>query len=244
MVTRWRCLLVVLGVGLMTCLTSCCSEETNSVHTSEDGAPHPEDCAAKPKDDCAPNPQPDCGATAVVPAPKGCCLHRDRFWTALTSETNCHFTKSPLKSVAQHFEDRHGVPVHLDEPVLKNAGTLNETVDLSSSKSSLAATLDTLLTPLEMVWVIQHDAIWLTTRTEAERQIDTQSLSLEHCPKLALHEALHAVTQTVSPESWGANGTGRSVIVGRKFVVRQTWWNLRKTSELLWQLQDEIAAAP
>lgn len=211
---------------------------------SEEAASEKKPAQPTDGDDCAAKPTVS-GCRTTTPHKLVCHPQRDRVWAALASLSVCNFHQTPLKVVASEFEKLHNVSVRFDTLALSKTNINIDTtkVTFESTKLPLAATLNMLLHPHKLVWVVQHDSIWITTFAQAEAEIAIESLSLEHCPALSPQDVAQAIKQTVSPSSWSPSGGGSLVIVGRKLIIRQNWWNLRLVTELLWQLQDETSAA-
>ena len=105
---------------------------------------------------------------------------RERIEAALAETTKLDFVETPLEEVAAYLADYHRVMVRVDLRVLDDAG-IDASVPMTKtiSQATLGAALDQLLGEVGLSYVIQNEALLITTREAAEARPAIELYSLE-----------------------------------------------------------------
>ncbi|NQT39911.1 MAG: hypothetical protein HQ581_20630 [Planctomycetes bacterium] len=176
----------------------------------------------------------------------------------LASKTSIQAVDTALADVVAELADRHEMLILFDRGEVEQVlGLIPEETPVTRDLSnlSLRSTLDLLLTPLEMTWVIRGEVLLLTTQEKADsvmlstRVYDVADLIARRDEEgriVADYVSLEVViTAAVKPYSWEEVGgpgtvTGLTVRGAEILVVRQTF---RAHEEITQLLEDHRAVA-
>lgn len=136
----------------------------------------------------------------------------------------------PLGDALRQLRKQVSVEIDADWPVLEEVGIgLDTLVTVDLTGRNLQTVLHRLLHPLELTWVIQDDAIWVTTRDEAAAHLTARVYDVVDLyePDYGIDPLIDLITATVSPDSWDeAGGPGALDLMNsrgiRALVVSQT----------------------
>lgn len=186
-----------------------------------------------------------------------------QIYESLSRAVDLRFEETPLQDVADSLSTALGYPVLLDALALEDVG-LDPAVPVTIHVRgvSLRAGLRLMLRELEMDWIIQDEALILSTYEVSEGQMRarlynvsdlvTQPLGSEYySPKLAgdASELIRVIRWTVAPDTWdevGGPGSIQPLVVGATtlLVVDQTGDTHTRIDSLLRRLRDTLAQAP
>ena len=170
----------------------------------------------------------------------------ERIYRTLEDRTECDFTDTPLVNVVDHFRSTHQIDIQLDNKSLQD-----EAVDTSAPITrhlkgvKLKSGLRTILRDLNLTFIVQNEALWITTLTTADAvsEIRTYPVSdlLGGRPDSPNYASLIIIiTSTVEPATWDENGGPGSIQPfhqNKLLVVAQTQQVHEELAELLRQLR-------
>ena len=88
---------------------------------------------------------------------------------ALKTKFDAEVVETSLADTLAYFAHAAKVPLLIDEAALAEEGIeLKQTVSLDLKTASVEQALHFLLRPLELTWMVKYDALFITTRVEAE----------------------------------------------------------------------------
>jgi len=93
-----------------------------------------------------------------------------RILSALQDDTRLEFIETPLKNITGFLQHQHNIPIRLDEPRMRAAGTGTDVPVTRNIKGiALYSALRMLLTEIGLTYVIGEDALIITTLEEGTR---------------------------------------------------------------------------
>jgi hypothetical protein len=175
---------------------------------------------------------------------------------ALARPIELDFADQPLTDVAALIAQQRGIPVLIDSRALEDAGTPPDVpVTLAIRGAPLEAALRHLLRPLKLTWMIQDEALVITTQEEAEQS----GLRLRIYPLAEfagpggrtdpqrVDELIDTIQNTVAPDCWaevGGPGTLIPEAASQVLVCSHTEQVQREVARLLADLRKARAAQP
>ena len=139
-----------------------------------------------------------------------------RIRAALDSDTTLEFLDTQLSDVASILSGKHSIPVLLDLAPLAADGKSAETlVTLKLAGVKLRSALRSLLDPIGATFVVQNEALIITTKTYADNITPTrvyQVHDLVVVPNRStvavpdFESLLELISLSVQPETWRENG--------------------------------------
>lgn len=88
---------------------------------------------------------------------------------ALYEKTECDFIDQPLSDVMDYFKQLHGIEIQLDKKALSAAGVDGDMPITRSLKGvTLRSALKLILGELDLTYVIRHEVLLITSKTEAD----------------------------------------------------------------------------
>jgi hypothetical protein len=162
------------------------------------------------------------------------------------------YAEVPLQDVVSNLSDDYGIPIQLDKSALEEAGIGTDSqVTVTLHNITLRSALKLMLRTFQLTWTIQDEVLMITTKDNAEKQIDTcvynvQGLVDDSDPKSvkALIDAIYGCVQT---ETWAENGGGQAEIrplPSGLLVVSQTPAVQEEVSALLSKIRKMREKAP
>ncbi len=134
--------------------------------------------------------------------------------------------ETPLKDALEHIAALQGLKLRYDADAIQAARVaMDQPVTLNLKDLPLSALFRLLLEPLQLEWIIQDEAVVITTRQVAEKHMsawryDVNDLIAAGIPIAALATVISAV---VAPPDWvAAGGHGAVSAEESALVVRQT----------------------
>jgi hypothetical protein len=166
----------------------------------------------------------------------------ERIERDLAAKCVVEFSKLPLSAALERLAAYHGVAIRLDEPAIKARDIdAKSPVTFTAGDKTLEAALDALLPPLDLVWTIRHETLFVFPGTEAARRLETR---VYHVGEL-LGETRPAaeLAEEVARAAKLANLPGRlSAAVHNRIVVRAAFREHRQIEAELERLRQESGA--
>ena len=139
---------------------------------------------------------------------------------------------TPLVDAVKTLSEQLQVPILFDKRSLDGGGIATDTpVTLAVKDISIESLLGHLLRPLDLVWMIRHEAVVITTRRDSEATLETrvylvQDLILVNRGDYYTREIDDLVTviqEVIAPQTWAeTGGTGAAREFGNSIVISQT----------------------
>jgi hypothetical protein len=144
-------------------------------------------------------------------------------------DTGLDFTDTPLEQIVKSLQDEYNIPIQLDLPALSDAGlNAQQSVSIDLHDISLKSALQIMLRQHHLTYVIQNEALTITTPEQAETCLVTRVYDVRDVPSGSgddIHSLVDAIISCVATESWAAKGGGQAQIRPLKpgvLVVSQT----------------------
>ena len=162
------------------------------------------------------------------------------------------YTDQPLQDVVAQLNDEYAIPVLLDKVALENAGIGSDVpISVSIHNMSLRSGLKLMFRSLDLTWMVRDEAMTITTKEGAEKDLDTcvynvQGLVDDADPK-SVKALVDAICGCVQRESWAANGRGHAEVrplPSGLLVVSQTQAAHEEVSALLSRIRKMREQAP
>lgn len=102
-------------------------------------------------------------------------VHKAVITAALDEHTELDFAEQPLTDVINYLKQRHEIEIQLDNKALTDAGVGSDTPITRSIKGiTLESALDLILTELDLTWVIHDEVLFITSKSQAKKMIETR----------------------------------------------------------------------
>ncbi|QDT40569.1 hypothetical protein Pan241w_06260 [Gimesia alba] len=117
--------------------------------------------------------------------------------TALNTATECDFPGVPLSKALSSLQKQHSINVFLDGLALKEQGlTTDEPINVSLSGVPFKSTLDIILNPIGLDYVVDGEVLKITTQEEAARTLKVRIYPVgDMCKTPDDYDALESVIQ-------------------------------------------------
>lgn len=182
-----------------------------------------------------------------------------RVEAALDAPTQLDVTEVPLADVAKWIEQRHQIPVQIDQRALDDVGIGSDTpITFRSGGISLRSALGLLLKNLDLTYIVQDEVLLITAQERAEMELTTVLYPVndlvrfrdsEGKPWADFDTLIETITTTVAPTTWDEVG-GPGSIAPMEYansdviVLSQTQEVHRQIASLLEKLRAIAAAQP
>ncbi|HET6879757.1 MAG TPA: hypothetical protein VFI31_06370 [Pirellulales bacterium] len=94
---------------------------------------------------------------------------------ALNERTEMDFAEQPLSDVFDYLKQRHEIEIQIDVQALSDAGMGTDTPITRSIKGiTLESALDLILSQLDLTWVIHDEVLFVTTKVQAGKMVETR----------------------------------------------------------------------
>lgn len=94
---------------------------------------------------------------------------------ALGEETDCTFFDQPLSEVMDFFSETHDIPILIFGNDLGEEGlTVEEPVNISIEKIALRDTLELILEPIGLTYIVEHGVVKITTSIKASEKLTSR----------------------------------------------------------------------
>lgn len=150
---------------------------------------------------------------------------------ALAGRVQLRFENTPLIEVLRQIAKQCEVSVVANVEALAEEGFPEDSpITAELSNAALGAALQELLDKLDLAWIIRHEAVWITTKTELENPLVRRIYPIEDLTSpnkpsyIGKQNLLKILKETVAPSSWSeVGGPGSMGLVGSKLlIVEQT----------------------
>lgn len=170
------------------------------------------------------------------------------------------FVQTPLNQIMAVLSEDYEIPILFDTNALDAVACNPEIeVTINVGNVSLRSALDLMLRNAgaeELTYIIDHEVLLITTREEAEKQLETRVYRVEDlivddrytvplAPVADLDSLIDVIMNTVEKDSWSDNGTGDGEIypmLSSMLVVSQTRQVHNQIDKLLQSLRTTKAA--
>jgi RNA polymerase sigma factor (sigma-70 family) len=153
---------------------------------------------------------------------------------ALTETTEIEFVDTSLKDAMDFIADLHNITIILNETALSEEGIgTDEPITQVLSGISLGSTLNIILKPLGLTYLIEDEVMKITTVVAAAKRKEIRVYSVTTL--VAAGYEMDALQQIVEQQ-----GGGDVNVLGDTLVVTQPQQKHRKTMQLLEQLQRAV----
>jgi uncharacterized protein YfaS (alpha-2-macroglobulin family)/TolA-binding protein len=175
-----------------------------------------------------------------------------RIERALDTPTAAEFHETPLSDVAKYLQQRHGIPVRLDERALDDVGIATDIpITFTGRGLSLRSALRLMLRELDLTYQTRDESLVITTPEEAEYELTTVVYPVTDLVRFRDSEGkvwsdfdtlIDSTTSTIAPVTWDMVG-GPGSIEGATFrntdvlIVSQTQEVHRQIAPLLTKLR-------
>jgi hypothetical protein len=160
-----------------------------------------------------------------------------RINAALDEPCELDFAEQPLSDVMDKLGEAHHVRIHLDSKALTDAGVGSDTpITRSITGVSLRTALKLLLSELDLTYLIRHEVLMITSKTEAENMLTTKVYPVfdlvvrspdapPSVPALNFRSLIDNITANLAPTTWdevGGPGAILSFTNAGALVISQT----------------------
>jgi hypothetical protein len=166
--------------------------------------------------------------------------------------TGLDYADQPLQDVVTQLGDEYGIPIQLDKTALDEAGIGTDSkVNVTLHNISFRSALKLMLRTLQLTWIIQDEVLVITTKENAEKQIDTcvynvQGLVDDSDPK-SVKALIDVIYGCVQADTWAVSGGGQAEVrplPSGLLVVSQTPAVQEEVSALLNKIRKMREKAP
>lgn len=127
----------------------------------------------------------------------------ERIAAALDEQTNIEFVETPLTDAMTFLSDLHSIPIVFDRAGLEEEGIgVDEPITAVLAENNLRDTLDLLLEPLDLDYVIRKGVLQITSIQRANRLMETHVYELRHLRGFDTQEVVLAICTTIHPGQW------------------------------------------
>lgn len=146
------------------------------------------------------------------------CGPEARIYEALREKRDFEFTKLPLFDALKQLAEPHQVQLSIDHKALADEGVrIDAPVTCSAKGLSYKAALKLLLDEQDLTYVIRHEVLLITTKTEAENLLAIKVYpvfdlvvrppdALANRPGLDFQSLIENITANIAPTSWDEVG--------------------------------------
>lgn len=133
---------------------------------------------------------------------------KERLESALTQSSEIEFIKAPLKESIDFLADLHNVTIILDDAALSDEGISgDEPVNRTLSDVTLESTLNIILDPLGITWVIEDEVMKITTVGVMQNRLETRvyDIQLSGDDRATLDSLSKMIPEACGPGTWKSN---------------------------------------
>lgn len=131
------------------------------------------------------------------------------------------FNGTPLSGVMAFISKTMGIPIFIDDKALEDENfTPDEPITLERKDAKVRDVLMQVLEPLQLTYLIEREAIFITSKKTSANQIRYYDLSYLFPDNGLTSELMTSIEMMVSPDQWqNAGGTSSMVTVGSMLVI-------------------------
>ena len=145
-----------------------------------------------------------------------------RIRAALDAQTEVEFIDTPLLDAMDFIANQHNFTLILDETALADEGiATDEPINRVLSGISLRSTLNIMLKPLGLTYVIDNEVMKITTEVAADEKLETRVYDIRRFAAAGIEpdELAKVITRTVQPKSWKLSVTSITLSPDGKTLV-------------------------
>ncbi len=139
----------------------------------------------------------------------------------LKSRMEIEFNAAPLSAVMVFISKTMGTPIFIDDKALEDENiTPDEPITIARKDAKVRDVLMQILEPLQLTYLIEREAIFITSKKTSANQIRYYDLSYLFPDNGLTQELMTSIEMMVSPDQWmNAGGTSSMVTVGSMLVI-------------------------
>jgi RNA polymerase sigma factor (sigma-70 family) len=162
-----------------------------------------------------------------------------RIEAELTKPTEIAFTDTPLIDVVTFLSEYHNIPILIDTEALLATGVATDIpITRTLTGVSLENSLNIMLLPLDLDYVITNDVMSITSAKQAKATMDARVYDLSRIPNIEPKTLSSIIMSVTKPDAWTEKGGPGSLTHGTDFlVVNQNQRTHRMIVSLLNQLE-------
>ena len=172
----------------------------------------------------------------------------DRILAALAQPSSIECVEKPLVEVLNDLSKRHGIPIRILNQKLEEAGIEPDTpISKQLDGIALRSLLETLLSELELSFLVREGELLITTPEDAESQLVLVAYPVHDLVGLEDHSATGTaltdlIESTIAPQGWDSvGGPGwQCKILDGWLIVSQTQYVHEVIGQLLQQLRSAL----
>lgn len=146
-----------------------------------------------------------------------------RIEQSLLQDTEVNFVGSPLHEAVDFLKDLHSIEIWVDKEALEEEGNDSETpITLQMSGISLDSTLNMMLEPLQLDYVIKNEVLVITTKVRAEDTMETRVYNLSRLPHLTPKELVEIIVRGSPTNATGSGGVASETVT----LIPDSKWEL------------------
>lgn len=194
--------------------------------------------------------------------PANAAPHEFVTWKALQQPISLTMEEMPLSEVLRAISRRSGINIFLDSLGLQEVGLTPKTpVTIEVKGIKAKSTLNLLLEPLDLAYIIRDEVVVITSRTRslgkpyvvsypvADLAVPVplagpvpadETASAANTPAIDFESFIDLIQSTVDPDSWetvGGNGSIRPHAASQCLVIRQTSQTHQRIEDLFTELR-------
>ena len=162
-----------------------------------------------------------------------------RIEAELKKQTEIAFTDTPLTDVVTFLSDYHNIPILIDNEALTEEGIASDTaITRTLTGTKLESTLNLMLAPLQLEYVIENEVLMVTTVARARATKEVLVYDLSRIPNVEPETLSSIIMSVVTPKARTEKGGEGTLILGSGFVaISQDQPTHRKIVAVLSQLE-------
>ncbi|MEQ8787135.1 MAG: sigma-70 family RNA polymerase sigma factor [Pirellulaceae bacterium] len=137
-------------------------------------------------------------------------IAEERIQAALDEETQLEFIETPIADVAGFLGDLHDITIQFDATALDDAGIgTDEPITAALRGIPLHDSLDLILEPVGLDYVVRNSVLQITTKQVADRRMRTHVYELRHLRGMTPEDIVKAIRTTVGAGRWTSDDDER-----------------------------------
>lgn len=166
----------------------------------------------------------------------------EKIYDVLEHQTLFEFPGNPLEDISEYLSDAHNFPIILDEVALSDLGIARDhELKLVISKLTLADSLELLLEPHGLTFVVKNGALIITSIEVAEASTQTRVYNVRALNITDPETLADVLIYTTGEKSWSQfHGPGNLSFFNGSFVIKQNQRTHQEIEAILNQLLKDV----
>ncbi len=145
----------------------------------------------------------------------------DNIRRALKDRMDIVLNGMPISGAMNEISKKMGIPIFLDDKAMEDENiTPDEPITLARKEAKVRDILMQILEPLQLTYLIEREAIFITSKKISANQIRYYDLSFIFPDNGLTSELMTSIEMMVAPDQWmNAGGTSSMVTVGSMLVI-------------------------